>query len=342
MLRSLIGVVLAALLTSACGGQVAAPSPARPATAGAATPTPAPVKLVISYSNIIADFLPLWIAADDGTLKQNGIDADLQFIASAQGVPALVSGQTQAAGIGGSEILSAAAGGAELAVIANVVPVYPHLFEVAPDIKTRTDLKGKKVGVSSIGSSSDIATRVLLKRIGLDPDKDVTIVAVGSVDARTAALVSGAIQGAVTLVPDTLLVEDKGFKPLYDLGALNLPASQTVVAVPRSLIASRRDVVQRLVDSIVAATVRMRKDRAFAVATLRKWLKSNDDRAMSATYEKYAVPLIPVLPFPKVEQFRDSQETLGAKNEKVKAYDLTRLLDPSFVQSAADRGLDKR
>ena len=337
-----LALIAAALLTVAgCGGS-AGPGASVAPSAARATATPAPVKLTISYSNPIADFLPFWIAADDGTFAKNGIDPDIQSIASAQGVAALLAGQTQVAGIGGSEILSAAAGGADLVVVANLVPVYPHIFYVAPDIRTPADLKGKKVGISSIGSSSDIATRVLLRRIGLDADKDVTIAAVGSTDQRTAALVAGAIQGAVTLVPDTLVVEDKGFKPLYDLAALNLPASQTVIAVQRSLLTSKREVVQRFVDSVVTATARIRKDRSFSIATLKKWLKSTDDRAMTATYEKYAVPIIPTLPYPKAEQFKDSQETLGAKNDKVKTFDLSKLLDPSFVQSAADRGLDKQ
>ncbi len=333
--RSLL--LTALLAVSACGG-----TSAPPAATTAAPPTAPPVKLVISYSNPIADFLPFWIAADDGTFLRNGIAADIQSISSAQGVAALVSGQTQVAAIGGSEILSAAAGGADLVIVANLIPVYPHLFEVAPNIKSAADLKNKKVGVSSIGSSSDIATRVLLRRIGLDPDKDVTIVPVGSTDQRTAALLTGAIQAAVTLVPDTLAVEDKGFKPLYDLAALKLPASQTVIAVSRALATAKRDVVQRVVDSVITATARMRADRVFAIATLKKWLKSSDDRAMTAAYEKYALPVIPTLPYPRAEQFKDSQETLGAKNDKVKAFDLAKLLDPSFVQNAADRGLDKR
>ena len=72
-------------------------------------------------------------------------------------------------------------------------------------------------------------------------------------ELRAAVTLAGAIQGAVTLVPDTLAVEDKGFRPLYDLAALNLPASQTVIAFQRSFVASKRDVAQRLVDSVVTA-----------------------------------------------------------------------------------------
>lgn len=340
MRRSLVVVAVAALAIASCGGQTAAPSPSALATAPA-TPKPSPVALKISYSNTIADYLPLYIAKDAGILANNGIDTDPQFIASAQGVAALVSGEVQIAMLGGSEVLSAAAAGGDLVIVAVIGSVYPFIFEAAPDIKTPNDLKGRKVGVSSFGSSSDIATRVALKRLGLDPDKDVTIVPVGSVEARVAAMISGAIQGAVSLVPDTLLLEERGFRPLFNLAELKLPAAQTTVAVQRSLISSRREVVQRVVDSLVLATVREQTDRAFAIGALRKWLKLDDEKKLNATYDFYAKSFHTPLPYPKAEQFADAKAQLGEKNERVRTFDLAKLLDDSFVRSAADRGLDR-
>ena len=342
MRRSLIALAVVALVIASCGGQTAAPSPSAAATAAVTSaPKPSPIALKISYSNTIADYLPLYIATDAGIFANNGIDTDPQFIASAQGVAALLSGQVQIAMLGGSEVLSAAAGGGDLVIVAVIGSVYPFVFEAAPDIKTPNDLKGKKVGVSSYGSSSDIATRVALRRLGLDPDKDVTIVAVGSAEQRTAAMISGAIQGGVALVPDNLVLEERGFRPLFNLAELKLPAAQTTVAVQRSLIASRRDVVQRVVDSLVLATVREQTDRAFAIGVLKKWLKLDDEKKLNATYDFYAKAFHTPLPYPRVEQFADSKAQLGDKNEKVRAYDLAKLLDDSFVRSAADRGLDR-
>ncbi len=334
-----VAFVVTALVAAACGG--AAPAPAAQTATSAASPTPQPVKLTISYSNVITDYLPLWVAHEGGYLAKNGIDAELVSIASAQGVAALVSGQVQVAVIGGSEIMSAAAGGADLAIVAAMVGVYPFIFEVSSAIKTVADLKGKKVGVSSFGSSSDIATRVTLRRLGLDPDKDVIILPVGSVEARTAAMLGGNLDAGVSLVPDTIVLEDRGFHPLYNLAEQKLPSSQTMVAVQRSMITSRRDVVQRLVDSLVQAIAREKKDRAFSIQVLTKYLKSNDQRALGIAYDFYANNVHVSLPAPRPEQFADAKATLGEKNEKVKNFDLSKLLDDSFVKSAADRGLDK-
>jgi len=295
----------------------------------------------VSYSNIIGDELPLWAAKEGGFFEKNGLDVNLSNIASAQGVPAVLAGQVTFAQVGGSEVMAAAANGAELVVIAQLAGVYPFVLEVAADIKTVNDLKGKKIGVSSPGSSSDIATRVALKKMGLDPDRDVSILAVGSAQNRTAALLAGSIQGGVSQPPDSIALEAKGFHVLYDLASQKLPSANTSVAVRRSYIASSKDVVQRYVDSLVQGIKKLKSDKAFGVSVLKKYFASTDEAAMSVTYDFYALSVAPTQPFAKPDMYADAQTTLGASDPKVKAFDLAKLLDSTFVQSAVDRGLDK-
>src|SRR5437899_3663089 len=327
-------------ISAACGGTgqpASAPSP----SVGATAAPPPPVHLEVSYSNIIGDELPLWATKEGGFFEKNSLDVNLSNIASAQGVPAVLAGQVTFAQVGGSETLSAIAGGADLVVVAQLAGVYPFVLEVAPDIKTVADLKGKKVGVSSVGSSSDIATRDALKKMGLDPDKDVTILAVGSSQNRTAGLLAGSIQAGVSQPPDSLAVEAKGFHVLYDLASQHLPSANTSVVVTRTYLSANREVVQRYVDSLVLGIKKLKADRAFGIQTLKKYFKSDDEKAMAATYDFYAVLVTATQPFAKPEMFADAQATLGATSDKVKGYDVTKMLDASFVQSAVDRGLDK-
>ena len=339
MRRGIFVLVATALIAASCGG-TAQPS-AVPTSTSRASAAPVPVSLVVSYSNVIGDELPLWATKEGGFFEKNALNVELQYIASAQGVPAVIAGQVTFAQVGGSETLAANANGADLVVIAQLAGVYPFVLEVAADIKSVADLKGKSVGVSSAGSSSDIATRVALKKMGLDPDKDVSIRAVGSAQNRTAALLSGAIQGGVSQPPDSLTLEAKGFHVLYDLASQKLPSANTSVAVRRSYIASNRDVVQRSGDSLVQGIKRLKSDKAFGVSVLKKYFNSTDDAAMAATYDFYALSVAPSQPFAKPEMYADAQTTLGANDAKVKAYDVTKMLDGSFVQSAVDRGLDK-
>jgi NitT/TauT family transport system substrate-binding protein len=345
MRRLLAAALLVATVASACGGS-AAPSPSNSvASASSAAPSattkPAPFALKAATPTTSGAFLWAYLASDAGIFADNGINADVRYIQSTQALTALISGEIDVSLGAGSDVLSAVVGGADLVIVAVPTPTYPFIFEVAPGITKATDLKGKKIGVSSIGSSSDIATRVALKKLDLDPDKDVTVVAVGSANSRTAAAVSGAIQGAVSLVPDNLVLEDKGWKPLVDLAELGLPAVQNTVTVRRDFLSAHRDVVQRFVDAMVIAIARAKKDKAAALASITKWSKLNDPRLLQATYAM-STKTYPALPYPKAELFGDSITELSAKNPKVKGFDVSKMLDDSFVKSAADRGLDKR
>jgi NitT/TauT family transport system substrate-binding protein len=319
-----------------------APANAAPATGAAAAPTSAPfagppVALHVSYSNLIADNLPEWMALEGGIFKQNGLDVTLDNIASSTGIPALLSGQVQIAQLGGSETISAAAGGGELEIIGIVGGFYPFVFMAPASITTTDELKGKKIGVSNIGSSSDIATRVMLNKVGLDPDKDVSIVAVGSLENRMAALLNGAIDGGVAQPPDQLALEDKGFHVLYDLAAQKLPSVGTAVVVQRSWLNGNKDVAQRYIDSLVQAVAKSRSNKELAMTVLQKYLKNDDQRALGVTYDFFVGQVTPQYPLIKPEQFTDALKYLSASNEKIKDFDLSTILDNSFAQSAFDR-----
>ncbi len=330
--------VVLALVVGACGGAPAT----QPAGQPAASPTKAPpVKLTVSYSNIIASNVPLWVAKDAGIFERNGLDVDVVLIESTKGIPALLTGDTRFAHIGGSEVLSAAAAGADLVVLGGTVSIWPYVLLVAPEIKKPEDLKGKTLAIAGVGGSYDIAARVALPRIGLIPDKDITLIATGSVANANAALASGAVQATMSQPPDTLKLEPKGFHALINLAELKLPTANTTIAAQRSFVSANRDVVQRYVDSIVEAIAKERKDRAFAITVLKKYLKSDDEAAMNATYDHYVGSVIPSAPYSSVEQFADSVAQLGKTNEKVRTFDVAKIVDQSFVRSAVDRGLDK-
>jgi len=91
----------------------------------------------------------------------------------------------------------------------------------------------------------------------------------------------------------------------------------------------------------VQSIARVKKDKPFAVSVLKKYFKSEDDNAMSVAYDYAVSKVIPSQPIPKPEQLKDAQDVIAQKNEKAKGVDLSKLVDPSFVQSAIERGLDK-
>jgi NitT/TauT family transport system substrate-binding protein len=348
------GVVL--LGQTACGSP-SAPSPipgaAANATPGSSAPlaasgtAPAPpvsnsrTPVTVSYSQISGNEIPLWVAQEAGIFEQNGLAPDLRLVEGNKGIAALLAGETQVADIGGAQTMSAVANGADLTVVGVIGPVYPFLFMVPPTVTTAADLKGKSIGVSTLGDSSDIATRKTLVQLGLDPNTDVTIVPTGSAANRASALLNGALQGGMSTVPESLTLEAQGFHSLADLTTLSLPAATQGEVTQRAYVADHPDVVQKFMDSMIEAVARAQRDKVFTVGVLKKYYQSADDRAMSRTYDFYVGKVIPSLPYPKPEQFTDAQAVLGATDEKVRELDLSKLLDPSFVQDAASRGLDR-
>jgi len=332
-----------AILATACGGGAAPVSTATP-TLAAASPTttarPCCTKVTAAYSNISADDWIPWYAFEKGIFKDNGLDVDLQSInGGAQTSAALLANQIQIGQFGGSEALSANAGGADLVIVANLAPVYPYKLYVQKGITSIQGLRGKKVGVSNAGGSSDIATRAALKAAGLDPDKDVTIVAVGSHANRTAALLAGSIDAGVDDPPEDLELVKAGLTPLIDLAGQKLPAANTGVIMQRTYLNANRATVQAYVDALTIARVKMKADKAGAVAVLGKYFKLDNQEALNGAYDFFMNEVTVPYLFPEVIQFKDAVDILGKTNDKIKTVDIAKILDRSFVQSAQDRKL---
>ncbi|HKF74552.1 MAG TPA: ABC transporter substrate-binding protein [Candidatus Dormibacteraeota bacterium] len=325
----LVSLLTLTMLAAACGGAASAP-----ATTSSSHPT---TSLTASYSEIIPDELAPWVASDEGYFTKNGLDVTLQSIASTNGVAALLSGQVQIAQLGGSDVLSAAAAGGDIVIVANLVPVLPYVFMVPASIDSVSQLKGKKVGVSKFGGSADIATRLGLQKNGLDPNGDVTIVATGSASNRVAALRAGAIQGAVSQPPESTTLQQQGFHVLFDLAKEKLPAANTVVATTGAYLKAHRAVVQSYVDSLVEALAGLRKDQAVSDRALGKWEQVTDPALLKDTYAFYTKEIFTAYPTPVPGQYQAAIEVLKAQNPKLATFDVSKILDPSFVKSAQSR-----
>jgi ABC-type nitrate/sulfonate/bicarbonate transport system substrate-binding protein len=158
-----------------------------------------------------------------GLFRKNGLDVDLVYI---QGSPiltaAMVSGQVPLSFIGGGAIVASALGGADTVYLAcGINTLYWRMFATA-DVKTVADLKGKKIGLTAMGSQEDAVTRYLLKEHGLVPDRDVAIVAVGSAPNRLAALSKGIINASTFIPPQDIAAEKLGLRELIDMSKLGL------------------------------------------------------------------------------------------------------------------------
>lgn len=351
---ALSAVFILALVSSACGGATTTPTPATvAATAGAVpapaaatatpaatTPAPAPAKLRASYGNISPANLAPFLAQEAGYFKQNGLDVDLQLIeGGGKSMAALLSKNVDIANLGGTETMSAFVGGAEVEAVALFVPLSPWALYVPASYKGPEDLRGKNLGIVTKGGSSEVALRDALKQLKLDPDKDVSIQAIGGVPALAAAMIAGAVYGGPGHPPDTTSLTKAGFKVAVDLSKQQVPATDNGTIVMKTWAGANRDVLQRYVDSLVQAIARAKKDKPFTVGVLMKMLSLKDEQAASDTYDFYVPGIFPLYPHVGAAAFNASKQALISTNAKVADLDVTKLLDDSFVADAERRGV---
>jgi NitT/TauT family transport system substrate-binding protein len=341
----LLGSISACMLLLA--GCVGGGSSVQPANSASASPAQAQAsapasttKLRIIYSASSIDQTPEWAALDGGYFRQNGLDVDLQYVAGGDKViGALLAGETQISVQGGNEAMSAASNGADIVLLANLLPVYAFKVEARQGIQTIDDLKGKKLGVSSIGGTADVALRTFLRKHNIDPDKDVNIIATGDPTTTLGALTNGAVDASLSVPPNSLIAEASGTHQIADIASEHLPNAQNSVTAQRSWLSFNRPVAQKLVDSLVQSLARIKHDKAFTEQVMRKYLKYDDQKGLDYTYDYFAAEVWPDYPHVRPEQLADGLAELSKKNDKLKGFDPSKMIDDSFVQNAEQRGL---
>ena len=318
----------------AASGSGAASAAAKPAAG-------APGQIKSFYSTVSPTFTPLWIAKEAGIFQKNGLDVDVQLLQNPSGTAALLSNQVQLGLSGAADLLGPNTNGGDLIAMATMTSTYPYVFEVTKDIKTPADLKGKKIGASQAGGSDYVALLSVLSKLNLDFQKDVSILFVGGIPQRTAALLGGNVVGTLTAPPETLKVEGQGFHSLVDVTSLNLPSATSTLTAHRAWVDANHATVQKFVDSLVEAIAREKADKAYSEQVMSKYLKLDDKPSLDAAYDFFALKILPSQPDVTAAQFSDTVENLSKTNPAIKSVDLSKVVDDSFVQDAIKRGVGK-
>ncbi len=273
---------------------------------------------VLSYPDRPAK-LPLWLAQDGGLFQKYGLIVDIRAAKSSEDlVNGLKRDEAQIYAATANWIVSAIGDGKDLIFFANTG--YSVLKLVArPDIARAEDLKGKKVGTGESNSSQDRITRQALQRLGLNPDRDVTLVPFGSRSIqRLEALLRGEIDATTSNEDNLFELERRGemrkIRVLADNESLKLFIGAGVdFAVTREFLRNSRSAVKRFVQALSEAIGLARRNRAAADRVYARYLKINDPGLLEFMYRTYVHGAIPERPYPKLENVALGIEEFGAK-----------------------------
>jgi ABC-type nitrate/sulfonate/bicarbonate transport system substrate-binding protein len=297
-----------------------------------------PILLFFSQSGLAADKLVgfhsartmsqsmPWIAEEAGLFRKYALDFQLVYISSAPLVTAaILGGDGQVAISGGEAIIRAFAQGAtDLVFIASAKNTLTHSILAKPEIKRSEDLKGKKLGVSRLGSNSHYFVIQALRKNGMEPS-DVNFIQTGGQVQNLAALFSGAVDAATMTGPSGgTKALAQGFRYVVYGPDLHIPFAAATLVTRRSVMLARGPVIEKFVRVMAEAVKILFLDKELTYKVLAKQLRISDRKILDAAYDEEIKVMEPRLEF-KTEAFQailDETARVDTRAKKIKPQDL--------------------
>ena len=298
-------------------------------------------RLNVGYSAVSADQLPAWVAKETGIFARNGLDVQLIFFTGGTtAILALVSGDVPVTQVSGPGLVNSALAGSDTVFIAAGMTSLNYVLMGKAGIKTGEQLKSGTVAISRFGSATDSIARFALKKIGLTPGKDVTLVQVGSGPDRLAALLSGRVSAAVINPPSNFIAEKKGLAVVADVAQMGLVFQHTGAATTRRFIREHPETVRRYVKSHVEAVHRIWTDKEATVKTLGKYMGSTVDREILEKSRENILTesLLPKKQLPSLEGLKTVLEDIAERDPRAKAAKPEQFVDATFIRELDQSG----
>ena len=300
-------------------------------------------KLNIAYTATSPYQAVLIIAKETGIFKKHGLDPTLILTPGGSlGFQAMMGGDVAMVMADGSAAVTSNLAGADVVIIASFLNTFPYSLISIPEIKKVDQLVGGKVAISRFGSATDVSVRMSLARVGLNPDKDVTILQIGTQTTRFAALQSKQVQATIITPPFTLTARKQGYNTLIDMAQLNIPFELTAFLTRKSFIKAQRETVAETVTALSEAVHFYKREKEPSIKILSRYLQVTDREALEETYREIAIKTLPEKPYATMPGIQVIIDELAQRNPKVKTARPEDFVDMSFVKKLDDEGFFDR
>ena len=231
-------------------------------------------------------------------------------------------------------------GGADLVNIAHTVPGVQSKLLVKQEIKRPEDIKGKKIATSSLGSLGDFLFRYIIRKYGMDPNRDVTWLSIGTPPERLQALASGNVDAADLSYPTDVQAQRMGYHVLWDARKEVVYPSMSVVT-RRKNIQDDRDTVMRVIKSHVEGIAYFKAHKDFSLKVLSKYLRTNDHELLEGSYEIFKQDFISV-PYPIMKGLEATYDYVATRKPEIRGRKPEEFMDPSFIAELDKSGFIKK
>jgi len=283
-----------------------------------------------AYSALSAGIGTLWLTQDEGYFRKHGLESNLIYIrGGTTAVQALLAGEIQFGHLSPAPMMTAWAQGADFVWVGTTTHQMVFTLLVEQNITKGIDLKGKKIGITRLGSASELAVRMALDQFGLSV-KDVTMLSLGGIPEILAAMRAGAVNGGILSPPTSTAARDMGYRPLLHIPDLGKEFTFSGIAAKRSFVQSQPEIVRAYMASLTDGAKVYKEDNRAALKVLRKYMRA-DDRTLESGYKEYD-KAISSPPYPGLAGLEAVRESLLDSTPQLKNVDLRKFIDDRFVR----------
>ena len=295
-------------------------------------------KFIIAWSAVSALNSPFWVMNDAGFLKQEGLDMELVYIASSPTVArATLAGDIVISGANSQVIVDVGLGGGDLVAMGAITNVVAFYVMAAPEIKSVADLKGKVVGVTRFGASTDFGMRMLLSKYGLEAAKDVPFIQIGGMPELAAALSKKTVFAAPMSQPMVYVAQKAGMKMLANLAKEEIPFMHIGLTTSKKWVREHRPQAKAFIRAYGRAIQFMHSRKEETRAIFAKYTKINDPAMLDGSIQ-YGYDFMEKIPLVKAQAFQVTLDQIAKTNPKAKQAKPEQFFDNSLVQELVDEG----
>ena len=295
------------------------------------------IKVMAGYGSADGAVAPLWFAKETKLFEKRGLDVVLVGMGTGSvSLRALIAKDLEIASLSGSGLVQAALQGADTVIISSAINGFIFKVFGAPEITSPAQLKGKKLGISRYGATSDFAVRLALKKWGLNPDRDVSILQIGTSQDTVRAMQTKMLDAGVLSGTSSLMARKAGFRELGDLADLGLHYPMAPIGTTKSFIQKNEGLVKEFMLAYIEAIHDFKRNKEAALTVLKKYTRNDDREVLEDSYTSTASKYL-ALPIPTLDGIRTiltelSSTVPAAKNadpEQFVSYKLAREIEAS-------------
>src|ERR671911_2388405 len=299
-------------------------------------------KVRLAFSALAYANPPFWIAHDLKIFEKYGLESEIVYVGGARPIQAMLGGSIDVSQVGGAAAVSAAAQGAEVAILGTVFNRLTFAVHASPQIKQVSDLKGKTLATGAIGGNSYFAALAFLRNFGWTANRDVGVMSAGGSPEVLAGLLQGKFQAGILTPPTSTTASKMGYREIFDLASLDFPFPVISVVSTRKYIDGNPEVIMNILRATSEAIYLYKTRPELTIPVVAKFMRvPKDDPALLQSQQTIGQLLNQNLN-PSIEGIKFVLEFLSERQPNLKGKNPADFVDSRFVRQLEDEGFFKK